>query len=148
MYRFLLSGMVVSALALATVTPLSADDAAEWKALSGEWVVVKVESEGDDLTGSFANVTLSITKGTYSVVVAKQEDRGTLEINASAKPKSMDITGIEGPNRGRVFPCLYEIKDGQLTVAYGLDFKTRPKNIETKAKSGTMRIEYKKKNGG
>ena len=60
------------------------------------------------------------------MTVGGTTDKGTIKIDGSKKLKQLDIAGSEGPNRGKTFLCIYELKDDTLTVCYSLDFKTRP----------------------
>ena len=123
----------------------SADEKTELKALAGRYDVVKVEVDGKDLTESFKTVTLAIDGDKYTAIVGQTTDKGTLAVDGTKSPKTMDITGTEGPNRGMTYPCLFEVKDDVFTVCYGLDFKTRPKEMTTAEKSNRMIIVYKRK---
>lgn len=123
----------------------SADDKADLKALAGKWEVTEADIEGKKDSQTFKDVVLVIENDTYSVKVGGMEDKGTLKIDGSKKPKAMDITGSEGPNRGKTFLCLYELKDDTLTVCYSLDFTKRPAEMKTGEKSSRMIIVYKKK---
>ena len=124
---------------------MAADEKTELKALAGRYDVVKVEVDGKDITESFKTVTLAIDGDKYIAVVGQTTDKGTLGVDGSKSPKTMDITGTEGPNRGMTFPCIFEVKDDVFTVCYGLDFKTRPTDMTTAEKSNRMVIVYKRK---
>jgi uncharacterized protein (TIGR03067 family) len=137
--------MLAVLLLVAVVPAARADDKADLKALAGKWEVAKVEIEGKDTTGSFKDVVLMIEGDQYSVTFGTMTDKGTIKLDSAKKPKQMDITGAEGPNRGKTFLSLYELKDDTLTVCYGLDFKTRPTDLKTAEKSNTMLISYKRK---
>ena len=133
-------------MALAICLPIqAADEKTELKALAGRYDVVKVEVDGKDITESFKTVTLAIDGDKYIAVVGQTTDKGTLAVDGSKSPKTMDITGTEGPNRGMTFPCIFEVKDDVFTVCYGLDFKTRPTDMTTAEKSNRMIIVYKRK---
>jgi uncharacterized protein (TIGR03067 family) len=125
--------------------PALADGKADLKAMAGTWAVDRVEIDGKDVTESFKNISLVLANDTYTATVNGQTDKGTVALAAAQKPKAMDITGTEGPNRGKTFPCVYDLKDDTLTVCYGLDFQTRPTAFQTAKDSGTMLIVYKRK---
>lgn len=127
------------------VSSHAADEKTELKALAGRYEVVKVEVDGKDITESFKTVTLAIDGDKYIAVVGQTTDKGTLGIDGTKSPKTMDITGTEGPNRGMTYPCIFEMKDDVFTVCYGLDFKTRPIEMSTTEKSNRMIIVYKRK---
>ncbi len=127
------------------VSSHAADEKTELKALAGRYEVVKVEVDGKDITESFKTVTLAIDGDRYIAVVGQTTDKGTLGIDGSKSPKTMDITGTEGPNRGMTYLCIFEVKDDVFTVCYGIDFKTRPTEMTTAEKSNRMIIVYKRK---
>ncbi len=137
--------VLAAALAAIVASPARADDKAALKALAGKWTVAKVDIEGKDTTETFKDVVLAIEKDQYSVTFGGTTDKGSIKVDSSKKLHAMDIAGEEGPNRGKTFLCVYELKDDTLTVCYGLDFKTRPTELKTGEKSNRMIIVYKKK---
>jgi len=84
-------------------------------------------------------ITLKITGDHYEVSVEgeKEADKGTCTLDPSANPKRMTITSTSGPNRGKTFLAIYEMKDeGSLRVCYDLSGAEFPK--EFKAPKGTQ----------
>jgi uncharacterized protein (TIGR03067 family) len=124
--------------------PALADDKAELKALSGTWKVEKAEIEGKDQTEIFKTFTLLVDNEKYTVEFGEVKDVGTVTIDSAKKPKTMDIVGKEGVNKGKKYPSIYELKGDTLTVCYSLDEKARPEKFETKAESKTMLVTYKR----
>ena len=122
-----------------------ADDKKDMKALNGTWTVEKAEVEGSDQTTAFSTAKLELTDGKYTSEFAGLKDEGTFTTDPTKTPKTMDITGGEGPNKGKKFPSIYELKDDTLTICYGLDEKTRPTKMETAKGSNTMLAVYKRK---
>jgi uncharacterized protein (TIGR03067 family) len=83
-------------------------------------------------------ITLKISGRNYEVTVAgeKEPDRGTSTLDTNASPKRMTITSTNGPNRGKTFLAIYEMKDERsLRVCYDLSGAEFPK--EFKAPKGT-----------
>jgi len=68
----------------------------------------------------------------YTVTVGKAVDRGNVKLNPSAKPQTLDITGTEGPNKGRTILAIYERDGDTLRVCYDLSGKNRPTEFKTK----------------
>lgn len=130
---------------VAAVSSARADNKAELKALTGQWAVADAEVDGKKVTETFKALELMIENGTYAVKLGNEADKGTITVDAAKKPKAMDIAGTEGPNRGKTYLCVYELKDDTLTVCYSLDFKTRPTDLKTAEKSNRMLIVYKRK---
>lgn len=110
------------------------DDA---KAVQGEWKPVKAVLAGRPLSDSLLNViTLKLKDGAYQVLVGNQPDRGTYTLDSVGTPRGMTITGTEGPNNGRKFPAIYELKRDTLRICYDLAGAKRP--TEFKSEPGTM----------
>ena len=128
----IISAWLVSAAALASV----ASDAPDSKAIEGTWTPVKAELGGQALPDSVLKaISLKLHNGQYEVSVSGQPDKGTYAIDASAKPKSMIITGTDGPNKGKTFPAIYELEGESLRICYDLSGKQLP--IEFKTGAGT-----------
>jgi uncharacterized protein (TIGR03067 family) len=81
-------------------------------------------------------ISLKIDNGKYEVLVGEQPDRGTYTLDSTTKPKSMTITGTDGPNIGKTFPAIYELKGDTLHVCYDLSGAKHP--TEFKSVAGTM----------
>jgi len=92
--------VVVSFVALAADVP-------DTKAIQGDWRPAKAELGGQPMADEILKtISLNIGDGTYEVHVGNSPDKGTVAVDASTKPKSMTITGTEGPNKGKTFPCI------------------------------------------
>ncbi len=114
---------------LGLVSISRADDAA---ALQGIWLATTAELGGIPRPPSaVTNIVLRITDNKWEVTVAGHPDRGTLKIDGAAKPKTMDLTGAEGPNAGRNIPTIYEITGNKLKICYGLKGSPRPTEFKT-----------------
>jgi uncharacterized protein (TIGR03067 family) len=84
-------------------------------------------------------ITLKITGANYEVTVdgEKESDRGTCILDTSTTPHRMTIKSTAGPNSGKTFLAIYEMKDaGKLRVCYDLSGAEFPK--EFKAPKGTQ----------
>ena len=83
-------------------------------------------------------ITLKITDGNYEVTIEgeKKPDKGICTLDTTKTPKRMTIKGTDGPNRGKTFLAIYEMKDAvSMRVCYDLSGKEFPK--EFKAPKGT-----------
>jgi uncharacterized protein (TIGR03067 family) len=131
-----------TALLMLAAVPSIADDKAELKSIAGTWVPEKFEIEGSDMTEKFNSVVLEMDGEKYTVTVGTLTDKGTVSIDSSKTPKHLDVTGTEGVNAGKKYLCIYEIKDGKLTICYSMDDKNRPTKFETAKDSKTMLAVY------
>src|SRR5580765_2426261 len=80
-------------------------------------------------------ISMKLADGTYDVSAAGEPDKGTYEINSSAKPKAITVHGTEGPNKGKTFPAIYEREGETLRICYDLSGGKRP--AEFKSVEGT-----------
>jgi hypothetical protein len=71
-------------------------------------------------------------------------DQGTIKLNASAKPKALDITGTEGPNKGKTIRGIYEQDGDTLRVCCDLSGKSRPKELKTSEGTKLFVVTYKR----
>ena len=109
------------------------DAAADLKALVGKWKLEKAEIGGKDSLALFKDLTFEIpASGKYKLVLGGQKDEGTFTVDPSKKPAAMDITGAEGPNRGKTIKAIYKLDGDTVTICYGLGDSDRPTKFETK----------------
>lgn len=128
----------------ATKTGL-ADETAAIKELNGEWSAVSMEVGGMPLPETFVkSVKLVNTDGEY-LVKAGKDDKGTVSVDPSKKPKTMTIKGTEGPNKGKTMLCIYELNGDELKICYDLSGAEFPKEFKSeKGKPNLMLAVYKK----
>lgn len=92
-------------------------------ALHGTWEMIHAEIGGVDSPDLLAlRVELELGADTYVVRFAGQlADRGRFSHDAASTPAALTLTGIEGPNRDRSIPCIFQLTDDRLRICYGLD---------------------------
>jgi uncharacterized protein (TIGR03067 family) len=133
---------VILVLAIASAT-LAGD--ADRKALNGSWKPVAAELAGAKFPQEeLDKITLKIDGDKYTVEVGKAIDKGTAKSDASAKPKSMDITGTEGPNKGKTLLAIYEIDKDTLRICYDLKGKERPTEFSSSKEKPYFLVTYKR----
>lgn len=135
---------------IAVILPLipcafaSADDK-DAKALEGTWQAQSGEFGGQKFPDEILKATkLEVKAGNYSVTVGKDNDKGTTKVDSSKSPKEMDITGTDGPNKGKTFLAIYELDGDTLKVCYDLSGKERPKEFKTESGTLTFMVVYKR----
>jgi uncharacterized protein (TIGR03067 family) len=123
----------------------SQDAANERKLLEGAWLPTAAEmsEKGWDET-TLKSMKLVIEGDKYAVTVGKAIDKGTTKIDPSKKPKTMDIMGADGPNKGKTFLCIYELNGDTLRVCYDLSGKARPSEFKTKKGELLFLVTYKR----
>ena len=91
-------------------------------------VIVWVAPQGAWAASAGTFITLSGT-------IALMAPGTTIGAASPVDSNGNDITGTEGPNKGKTIPAIYEHKGDTLKVCYNLGGQERP--TEFKSKSGT-----------
>ena len=115
------------------------------KMLDGTWQLVEAELGGMKLPQTPGKTLKLILKGAhYELVGAESPDEGTVKLFTDKSPKAMEIVGQKGPNKGKTFPAIYELKDDMLTVCYNLGGAELPKEFATKKGTQLFLAKYRK----
>jgi uncharacterized protein (TIGR03067 family) len=121
------------------------DQAAEFKKLNGTWKMEQAELNGskwpDAMTQQF---TLVLKDEKYQLLSKSPADEGTVKLDASKKPKTMEIKGEQGPNKGRTMLAIFEVDKDTLKVCYDLSGKAYPTEFTSPANSGRFLVTYKR----
>ena len=113
--------------------------------IEGTWVPVDAELAGQKFPDEILKtMKLTIKDGKYIVHVGEQLDEGTAKIDTASEPKAIDITGTEGPNKGKTFLAIYELNGDTLRVCYDLEGKTRPTEFKTAKDTQQFLVNYKR----
>jgi uncharacterized protein (TIGR03067 family) len=120
-------------------------DAKDGDTLEGTWLPATAELGGKPFTDEVRkSIKLVVKEDKYTVTVGELVDKGTTKINAKAKPKEMDITGTEGPNKGKTFLAIYEQDGDTLRICYDLTGKSRPTEFKSKEGTQLFLVTYKR----
>jgi uncharacterized protein (TIGR03067 family) len=76
----------------------------------GTWIVVSLETEGGKVEGDAVKGSKLTVKGNdFTFDSMGVIYKGTFKIDPAKKPKEMDITFTEGPEKGKSEQVLYEV---------------------------------------
>ena len=113
--------------------------------IDGTWLASAAELGGKAFPDEVRKSIKLVIKGDqYTVTVGTMPDRGTCKRNPSAKPKALDITGTDGPNKGKTILAIYERDGDTLRVCYDLSGKARPTEFRTKEGTRLFLVTYKR----
>jgi uncharacterized protein (TIGR03067 family) len=113
--------------------------------LQGTWKSVEAEMSGGKLPeAAFSSWRLELTKGKYVLRGAESPDAGTVVADSSKKPKTMDITGTDGPNKGKTYLAIYELEGDSLRICYDLSGKKRPGEFKSLKDTPLFLVTYKR----
>jgi len=130
----------------ASLAAFADDTSADAKAIQGSWKPAKAELAGQPMPEAILKtISLKLDNGKYEVLVGDKPDRGTYTMDATTKPRSLTITGTEGPNQGKTFPCIYELKGDTLRVCYDLSGAKRPTEFKSVAGTKLYLVTYERK---
>ena len=130
----------------ASLHAFAAESPADAKAVQGNWKPVKAELAGQPLADVvLKSISLKLDNGKYEVFVGDAPDRGTYTLDSAAKPKGMTITGTDGPNRGKTFPAIYELKGDTLRICYNLSGAKRPTEFKSVAGTKLYLVTYNRR---
>jgi uncharacterized protein (TIGR03067 family) len=119
--------------------------APEARDTDGTWKPVTAELAGKPWPKPLLDsMKLILKDDRYTVEIGEQKDEGTVKRDPSKAPKRMDITGTKGPNEGKTFLTIYELKGDELRVCYDLGGKERPTEFATKPNSQLFLVTYRR----
>jgi uncharacterized protein (TIGR03067 family) len=137
--------VVVLTLALSLSAAAPGGDAKDGDALQGTWLPATAELAGKPFPDEVRkSIKLVVKDDKYTVTVGKEVDQGTVKLKPSAKPKEMDITGTDGPNKGKTILAIYEQDGDTLRICYDLSGKSRPTEFKTKEGTQLFLVTYKR----
>ena len=124
----------------------AADSPDDAKAVQGNWKPAKAELAGQPMADAvLKTISLKLDNGKYEVLVGGNPDKGTYTVDSTTKPRSMTITGTAGPNIGKTFPAIYELKGDTLRICYDLSGAKRPTEFKTTAGTKLYLVIYNRK---
>lgn len=120
-------------------------DAPDDKAIQGNWKPTKAELGGQPMSDAVLKIiSLKLAGGKYAVSVGGEPDLGTYTLDSNTKPKSITVTGTDGPNRGKTYPAIYELRDDTLRICYDLSGKKRPEEFKSVAGTKLYLVTYRR----
>jgi uncharacterized protein (TIGR03067 family) len=126
-------------------TAWSSEGKEDSKMIEGTWLPVEAELGGQKFPAEvLKTMKLTMSDGKYTVKVGEQIDKGTIKLEPTTKPKAIDITGTEGPNKGKTFLAIYELTDDTLRICYDLAGKKRPTEFKTVKDAKQFLVSYKR----
>jgi uncharacterized protein (TIGR03067 family) len=136
--------MRITSAALVFLMGLAAAGQEKKDELQGSWKLVEAELAGKKLPTESPVVVLEMKDGTYTVTGLESPDRGTVKVDPSKTPATMDITSTEGPTKGRHLPAIYERTGDTLRICYDLSNTKYPDAFHTAKDTKLYLATYKR----
>ena len=125
-------------------TAVEEDAGAKKPELAGNWKVESATLEGQAFPAEITStMTLRMRGGRYEAHVGPQLDRGSYKVKNESAPMQMNITGIEGVNKGTTFLAIYDWQKDKLRICYGLEKGKRPTKFDASL-PGQFLVVYKR----
>ena len=122
----------------------AADSSDDAKTIQGNWKPAQAELAGQPMPEAvLKTISLKLDDGKYEVFVGEHPDRGTYTIDPVTK--SITVIGTEGPNHGKTFPAIYELKGDTLRICYDLSGAKRPAEFKSVAGTKLYLVTYHRK---
>lgn len=104
----------------------------------GSWKLSKGEADGKALTEEQLKGGKLVIKGdNYKLTMGEKEViEGTEKLDPTKTPKTIDIVNSNGPDKGKTFLGIYNIKGDRFRVAFSQPGKPRPTKFKTEPESG------------
>jgi uncharacterized protein (TIGR03067 family) len=134
--------MTRCALLVVTISLLAAgskDDATskDLKKLEGSWTLASGVDDGKKVSAKrLEGARLTFEGENHTVEMGGKTYKGTHKLDATKKPKTIDITDTDGPFKGKTVLGIYQLKGDQFRICYAPPGKDRPEDFKAKAGSG------------
>ncbi len=141
-WRFLFTA-VLALVSLAFITTTTRAD--DLQAMAGTWKVAAVEVAGKPLDPEVLHdLVVTIEGDHFTTKSTERVEGGTIKLDETKTPRTMDATKTEGFEAGRVIKAVYEITDDKVRVCYALDDSGRPTEVASKDGTTWMTITYER----
>ena len=138
-----LKSVIVLAILLTVSAIARSDDTKPAETIDGVWLPSAAELAGKPYPEEIRKtIKLVVHDDKYTVTVGQAVDRGTCKLNPASKPKELDITGTEGPNKGKTILAIYALDGDTLQVCYDLSGKSRPTEFKTAEGTQLFLVTY------
>jgi uncharacterized protein (TIGR03067 family) len=104
--------------------------------LQGTWQIASLEIDGNPVPAEFLKEARIIIKGDKFESRMGVTYTGTVKIDPTQKPKTIDLVFESGPEKGNTSLGIYELDGDTWRICLGVTAKERPKEFATKAGSG------------
>src|SRR5262245_40181765 len=125
----------------------TADEArTDQEALQGRWVVASFIFDGKPTPeDDYKDLRLEIRGDKYLITQGGATASRTLKLDPTQKPKAMDVTYDDGPNKGKTNHAIYALEGDILTICrHQQPARERPKEFTSEAGSDRALIKWKK----
>jgi uncharacterized protein (TIGR03067 family) len=111
----------------------------------GKWKIAEAELGGKPLpVAAFEKLRLELDENSYQLIENEVIDSGFVEMVADSDPQALNIIGVYGPNKGKIFKCIYKFDGEDMLTCYNLGGDSYPVSFETSENSLLYLVRYKR----
>jgi uncharacterized protein (TIGR03067 family) len=121
--------------------------AKELQAFKGTWRLSSKEVDGKKFSDEEIKDVIATNDGSGNVSVRRGDkvfNEGTVKLDPTKKPKTIDVTFTEGERKGQAVLGIYEIESDAFRVCVSRPGDERPAEFSAKAGSGRTLIVYQR----
>lgn len=138
------SKLLLLLLIVGWLSPAPSKDQDDQRMIEGTWTLEAAELGGRKLPDEgLKGTSLIVTDGRYTYL----NDHGIYKLVPAENPKApkaMDVSGTDGPNKGKTFLAIYEVAGDTLKICYDLEGKVRPSKFAPRAGTRQFLAIYKR----
>ncbi len=141
--------LLIPAIVLSVVGSASSDEKGmkDMTALEGKWTCVSAENDGKAIPADIVKqLRLNIDKAAYTTRKGDQVlFEGTIRLDATKKPREIDLVDATGDNKGKTGKGIYELDGDTFRICHGVPpNEERPKEFVSKAGSKFFLVVWKR----
>jgi uncharacterized protein (TIGR03067 family) len=109
----------------------------ELQKFEGTWKFASLEVGGKQVAVDTLKGSRLVLKGSqFTMIEGPRVTKGTFQVDVHRKPKQLDITFLEGPQKGEELHGIYELNGDTYKLCFAMGGKDRPTEFATKPGSG------------
>jgi uncharacterized protein (TIGR03067 family) len=114
--------------------------------LQGTWALLSVEIDKKPLSmDELKDARLVVSGDHYSFTLGKDRLEITYKMDEGKRPKAIDLTVVEGPEKGKTYHGIYQLEGDTYAVCRPTEpNKERPTEFATQPGSGFMIVVWKR----
>jgi uncharacterized protein (TIGR03067 family) len=145
MRALMVVAMVCLVAAIGRLSAADEDAKKDLKALQGTWKVTKLTFDGKDAPEDVVKkMVCTIKDDTYTMKDGDKKESGTLKLDPTEKPKTIDFVIKEGDDKGKTQHGIYTLDGDNLKICMAKPGKDRPKELSSKEDSGNILVVLKR----
>jgi uncharacterized protein (TIGR03067 family) len=113
--------------------------------ITGKWKITEAELGGKPLpVTAFESLRLELDETSYQLIEKEVIDSGIVEMQDGTDPQALNIISLYGPNKGKIFKCIYKFDEEDMLTCYNLGGDSYPTSFETFENTLLYLVRYKR----